>query len=129
MRPAIVFPAEQQLLVSKRISSFTSALARVVLDHELLVDRQREVFTGWVTQKAALTFFGVELEPWQGAAAFLAFKVLEDDREFAGFVRERDLIAGFDFEAGDVDFLAVDANVVVSDELARLTARLSAHRC
>ena len=90
----------------------------VQLDDELFVDDGGDFFAGRDVGDGGLEFVLVDFEPRGPAAGFGGVEV--GLGEFAALlgVAGLDDFAGLAFVGGDVDLLAVDADVSVEDELA-----------
>src|SRR5690554_2906757 len=107
-----------------RPSSDAPLSTRVVLDDLQLVDGDDDVLASRAVQEPALERLWVELEPRVELAAPAVLDVGADDGVLLRRRGDLDLVAGTQAVRRDVDALAVDEDVAVGDELARLAARV-----
>src|SRR5258705_8714386 len=97
-------------------------LLRVELDDELLLDGHGDVVARGLRLDRALERALVQVEPGGHAAALDRLQRLVDAHDFGALVLDRDLVADFDLEGGDVDLPAIHAEVAVPHQLPRLGA-------
>src|SRR6267142_797163 len=97
-------------------------LLRVELDDQLLLDGHGDVVARGLRLHRALDRALVQLEPGRHAAALDRLERLVDADDLGALVLDRDLVADFDLEGGDVHLPGVDAEVAVPHQLARLRA-------
>src|SRR4051794_4854673 len=102
---------------------FRDRLLRVQLDDELLADRHVDVIALRQITNSDLLASVARLEPTDEAAVEDVEVVLDDDH-VASLLVKADDVALLHAEAGDVDALAVDEDLAVAHELARLRAGL-----
>src|SRR5690606_32251937 len=105
-----------------RPSSDAPLSTRVVLDDLQLVDGDDDVLASRAVQEPALERLRVELEPGAELAAAALLDVGADHRVLLGARGDLDLVARAQAVRRDVHPLAVDEDVAVRDELARLPA-------
>ena len=98
-------------------------LPRVVLDHELLVEVERHLVAGWRCDDRSGEVGGVHRQPFGRLMG--AKRLLGDLERLAGAVRLADLdpVARLELERRHVGRSAIDAEVPVRHEMARLGAR------
>src|SRR5690554_1881285 len=108
-----------------RPSSDAPLSTRVVLDDLQLVDGDDDVLASRAVQEPALERLGVELQPRAELPAAALLDVGADHRVLLRPRGDLDLVAGAEAVGRDVHALAVDEDVAVGDELARLTAGVS----
>src|SRR5690554_4521309 len=108
-----------------RPSRDTPLSTRVVLDDLQLVDGDDDVLASRTVQEPALERLGVELQPRAELPAAALLDVGADHRVLLRPRGDLDLVAGAQAVGRDVHALAVDEDVAVGDELARLTAGVS----
>src|SRR5712692_3873310 len=97
-------------------------LLRVELDDQLLLDGHGDVVARGLRLDRALERALVQLEPGRHAAALHRLERLVDADDLGALVLDRDLVADFDLEGGDVHLPGVHAEVAVPHQLARLRA-------
>src|SRR5262245_44067443 len=119
-RQFLVAYAGRLLCVDVAILDPPAFLLRVQLDDELLADRHREVLAVRVSLHAALEVFLVDLEPLRDPAPLDARQRVDDARDLAARLLDLDHVARAHQVRRDVDLAAVDAEVTVPGELARL---------
>src|SRR5881394_3721685 len=95
-------------------------LLRVELDDQLLANGHGEVLARRVALDPAGELLLVELEPAGDAAAIDGGQAVVDARDLAAAILDRHHVVGAHEVRGDVDVLAVDREVAVAHELARL---------
>ena len=96
-------------------------LLRVELDDELLVDRQREVLAGRQLRRLAPLKLSLSSSSHCGTPRrSTASSALDDARHLLRRLADLDRVARLHEERRDVDPLAVDREVAVADQLARL---------
>ncbi len=93
--------------------------AVVVFDDLSFVDVFGKLVAFWQTFEFADVLLGVDADVWRDGR--FAVERFLDDFERAGFL-QTDLVADFADVACDVDFLAVDGDVAVVDELTGASA-------
>src|ERR1019366_8429160 len=98
--------------------------ARVELDDELFVDVLRHFLARGEADDGGLEGLGVHGEPAGDVANPVFLEAARGELARGGRVLDLDLLAGLDIVAGDVDLVAVDADVAVIHELARGGAAL-----
>src|SRR5438132_78786 len=92
----------------------------VELDNQLFVDICGDVRSERNALDLALEVVAVDLDPLRQRRAIELGQRVVDLRDLAALLADQDLVTSVHEVAGDVDLLAVDREVAVANQLARL---------
>ena len=101
-----------------RLKWISGLEAGVELNDELLVDVSTNLVAVGQTGDDSLELLGIEGEPARDGAGAVLFQIALGKLAGGREVLDLDLVAGLAGVAGDIDLVAVHANVTVADELA-----------
>src|SRR5580692_9086668 len=101
----------------------TTGLFTVQLNNQLLVDRQLNLFTLGQRQHLASKIVAINLQP--ARRILMAGKLLGllENRQLAAALADGNFVAHIHLVGGNVDLAAIDVDVAVAHQLARLATR------
>src|SRR5450432_2344195 len=111
-------------LKNRPMAKSLNSLLAVQLNNQLLVYGQLNIFALGQSEHTRRVLVAIHFQPVRHRTVAGEFLGQFEHRELLAALANGDLVSGADFERRNVDLLAVDGDVPMAHQLARLTPRL-----